>query len=143
MSLDESQPPKKIGLATQIFIALILAIIAGFLLQDHVQFANAYIKPFGTIFLNLIKFIVCPIVLFSIMSGVISLGDIKKVGSIGGVTVLYYLMTTAFATVIGLAIAMIFKAGFPALETSSLTFNQAKTSSFMDVFVNIFPSNFP
>ena len=71
---------KKISLAGQIFIALLLAIIAGVLMVNHVEFANSYIKPFGTIFLNLLKFIVVPIVLFSIMVGVISMKDIKRVG---------------------------------------------------------------
>lgn len=63
---------KKMSLAMQIFIALVLAIAAGLLLQKHAQFAETYIKPFGTIFLNLLKFIVVPIVLFSIMCGIIS-----------------------------------------------------------------------
>ena len=63
---------KKMSLAMQIFIALVLAIIAGLLMQNYADFATNYIKPFGTIFLNLIKFIVCPIVLFSIMCGIIS-----------------------------------------------------------------------
>ena len=62
----------------QIFIALVLAIIAGLLMQSHADFAESYIKPFGTIFLNLVKFIVVPIVLFSIMCGIISMSDIKK-----------------------------------------------------------------
>ena len=79
---------KKLSLAGQIFIALILAIIAGLLMQSHAEFAENYIKPFGTIFLNLLKFIVVPIVLFSIMSGIISMSDIKKVGSIGLKTVI-------------------------------------------------------
>lgn len=69
---------KKMSLAMQIFIALVLAIAAGLLLQKHAQFAETYIKPFGTIFLNLLKFIVVPIVLFSIMCGIISMRDIKK-----------------------------------------------------------------
>lgn len=47
------------------------------------EIAVEYIKPFGTLFLNLVKFIVVPIVLFSIMSGVISMQDMRKVGSIG------------------------------------------------------------
>lgn len=46
-------------------------------------FAVSYIKPFGTIFLNLLKFVVVPIVFFSILSGIISMSDIRKVGSIG------------------------------------------------------------
>ena len=73
---------KKMSLAMQIFIALILAIVVGLLMQSHAEFAESYIKPFGTIFLNLVKFIVVPIVLFSIMCGIISMQDIKKVGAI-------------------------------------------------------------
>ena len=126
----------------QIFIALILAIIAGLLMQKHSDFAVSYIKPFGTIFLNLVKFIVGPIVLFSIMSGVISLKDIRKVESIGGITVVYYFCTTAVATVIGLVIANLFHGFFPVLETSSLTYEAPAATSPMDVIVNIFPSNF-
>ena len=84
----------KSNLAIQIFIALVLAIIAGLLLgKPNAGFANSYIKPFGTIFLNLLKFIVCPIVLFSILCGMISMKDIRKVGSIGLKTVVYYLFT--------------------------------------------------
>lgn len=88
--MDGEQKKKKIPLAGQIFIALILGIIAGLALQGNVEFAVTYIKPFGTIFLNLVKFIVGPIVLFSIMAGVVSLSDIRKLGSIGGITLVYY-----------------------------------------------------
>ena len=59
--------PKKLSLAAQIFIALVLAVIAGLLMQSHAEFAATYIKPFGTIFLNLVKFIVGPIVLLIFM----------------------------------------------------------------------------
>ena len=73
------------------------------------EWAVTYVKPFGTIFLNLLKFIVVPIVLSSIITGVISMKDIKKVGAIGGKTVLYYMMTTAFAVVIGLTFANVLR----------------------------------
>ncbi|ETP72349.1 Na+/H+ dicarboxylate symporter [Lachnospiraceae bacterium JC7] len=132
----------KFSLAVQIFIALILAIIVGLLMQGSADVANDYIKPFGTIFLNLIKFIVGPIVLFSIMAGVVSMKDIKKVGSIGGLTVAYYLLTTAFAITIGLVFGNIFKGAFPALSTSGLSYEAAEPVSFMDTIVNIFPNNF-
>ena len=140
--MSNASKPQKLSLAAQIFIALVLAVIAGLLLQSHADFAAAYIKPFGTIFLNLVKFIVGPIVLFSIMAGVVSMRDIRKVGQIGGITVVYYFCTTAVATAIGLVIANLFKGGFPALETSSLTYEAPEATSGMDVFVNIFPSNF-
>ncbi len=134
---------KKLALSTQIFIALVLAIIAGIAMTGNPSFAVNYIKPFGTIFLNMIKWIVCPLVFFSIMAGVVSMRDIKKVGSIGGSTVLYYLCTTAFAVAIGLLFANLFKGIFPVLSTTDLVYEPSATSvNFMDTLVNIFPSNF-
>ena len=133
---------KKLSLAARIFIALVLAIIAGLLLQSHSEFAVSYIKPFGTIFLNLVKFIVVPIVLFSIMCGIISMSDVRKVGSIGLKTVLYYLCTTAFAITIGLIGGNIFKKFFPVIATTDLSYEAAEATSFMDTIVGIFPSNF-
>ena len=133
---------KKMSLAMQIFIALVLAIIAGLLLQSHADFAESYIKPFGTIFLNLVKFIVVPIVLFSIMCGIISMSDIKKVGAIGLKTVIFYLCTTAFAVTIGLTGGNLFKSLFPVVATTDLTYEATEATSFMDTLVNMFPSNF-
>ncbi len=133
---------KKISLALQIFIALVLAIVVGLLMQNHADVANEYIKPFGTIFLNLLKFIVCPIVLFSIMSGILSMKDIRKVGAIGWKTVVYYLFTTAFAITIGLIIANLAKGMFPKLSVTDLSYEAAEATSFMDVLVGLFPSNF-
>lgn len=133
---------KKMSLAMQIFIALVLAIVAGLLMQKYADFAQSYIKPFGTIFLNLVKFIVVPIVLFSIMCGIISMRDIKKVGSIGLKTVVYYLCTTAFAITIGLIGGNLFKGLFPKVATTDLTYEAAEATSFMDTIVNILPSNF-
>ena len=137
---------KKLGdmsLAIQIFIALVLAIIVGLILGEKgASFASSYIKPFGTIFLNLIKFIVCPIVLFSIMSGIVSMRDVKKVGSIGLKTVVFYLCTTAIAIIIGLGVASLAKGLFPMIATTDLTYSAKASTSFMDTIVGIFPSNF-
>ena len=134
---------KKLSLAIQIFIGLGLGIIAGliFMTVGKADLAITYVKPFGTIFLNLIKFIVVPIVLCSIICGVISMQDIRKVGSIGWKTVVYYMLTTACAVVIGLVFANIFKGTFQVLQTSNLEYEVAQTTNFMDTLVNIFPSN--
>ena len=134
---------KKLSLAVQIFIALGLGILAGlaFLAANRADLAVSYVKPFGTIFLNLIKFIVVPIVLSSIIVGVISMKDIRKVGSVGGKTVLYYMTTTAFAIAIGLVMANVFKGFFQILETTDLTYEVASQTNFMDTLVGIFPSN--
>ena len=133
---------KKLPLAMQIFIALILAIVVGLLIQSHATFAENYIKPFGTIFLNLLKFIIVPIVLFSIMCGIISMRDIKKVGAIGLKTVVYYMCTTAFAITIGLIGGNVFQRFFPVIATTDLAYEMPEKMSVMDTIVNIFPSNF-
>ena len=133
---------KHMSLAMQIFVATLLAIFAGVLLQSQADFANNFIKPFGTIFLNLVKFIVVPIVLFSIMCGIISMSDIRKVGVIGLKTVVFYLCTTAFAVTTGLIGGNLFKGMFPVVATTDLTYEASASASFMDTLVNIFPSNF-
>ena len=133
---------KKLSLATQIFIALVLGIIAGMCLTKNADIATSYIKPFGTIFLNLIKWVVTPLVFFSIMAGVISMRDIRKVGSIGVKTIVYYLITTACAITIGLLLANIFKGIFPVLQTSDLTYEAPEKANFMQTLIDIFPNNF-
>ncbi len=133
---------KKLSLATQIFIALVLGIIAGMCLTKNAGIATSYIKPFGTIFLNLIKWVVTPLVFFSIMAGVISMRDIRKVGSIGAKTIVYYLVTTACAITIGLILANIFKGIFPVLQTTDLTYAASEPVNFMATLEGIFPSNF-
>ncbi len=138
----QTKEKKKLSLAGQIFIALVLAIIVGLLMQSIPGIAENFIKPFGTIFLNLLKFIVVPIVLFSIMSGIVSMSDIKKVGAIGGTTIVYYLLTTAFAITIGLLFGYLFKGTFPLLSTSGLSYEASEPVSLVDTLVNIFPSNF-
>lgn len=141
---EKKSKKNKLSLTSQIFIALILAIIIGsiFACLGQAQIAKTYIKPFGVIFLNLIKWIVAPLVFFSIMAGVISLQDVRKVGSIGGKTISFYLLTTAFAITIGLIIANLFKGIFPVLATTDLSYKTESTVSFMDTIVGIFPSNF-
>ena len=138
----ENRKKAKLSLAVQIFIALVLGIVVGILLTGQSAFAAKYIKPFGTIFLNLVKWVVTPLVFFSIMAGVISMRDIHKVGSVGVKTLVYYLCTTALAIIIGLSIANLFRGVFPVLETTNLEYAAKEPVSFMDTLVGIFPSNF-
>ena len=137
-----SRQGKKISLTMQISIGLILGILTGLVLQDNADFAVEYIKPIGTIYLNLIKMIVVPVVLLSIIQGIISLQDIKKVGVIGTRTVAYYACTTAIAVTIGLLLANILQVGAGyTLSTESLNYEISAPPNFMDTIVNIFPSN--
>ncbi len=131
---------KKLSLPAWILIALVAGILAGLCFLKNPDFTTEYIKPFGTIYINLLKFLVVPVVLTSIISGVVSLGDVRRVGAIGWKTIVYYLATTVVAIVIGLILANIFKGVFPVLQVSGLEY-EAKSSKVMDVIVNIFPSN--
>ena len=106
----------KLSLTTQIATALVLAVIAGVLLQGHPGFVNEYIKPFGTIFLNLLKFIVVPLVLFSIMAGILSMNDMSKLGKLGLRAVLYFAFTTVIAVTMGLVVSTLVRGWIPAIN---------------------------
>lgn len=134
---------KRLSLTTQILIALLLAVLAGVLLHNQADFVNSYIKPIGTIFLNLLKFIVVPLVLFSIMAGILSMNDIKKVGSLGLRTLLYFMVTTIFAVTLGLVVPTLLKGVLPLIHLNQ---NAAATVevprlSVVDQIVEMFPSN--
>ena len=92
---------KKLSLPIKIFIGMALGILAGlaFAFAKLGSFTTEWIKPIGTIYVNLLKFLVVPVVLFSIADGVISLKDLKRVGSVGLKTFVYYMCTTALAVV--------------------------------------------
>lgn len=138
---------KKLSLAAWIGIAMIAGIVVGAIMWLAVgaeaanSFATSYIKPFGDIFINLLKFIVVPVVLLSLIDGMISMRDIKKVGSIGIKTVAYFLCTTAIACIIGLALASLFKPLFPILTEVTTKYEPKTAGSFMDTIKGIFPSN--
>ena len=139
------QQKRKLNLPAWIIIGMLAGIAVGLIfLKIGGTFTTDYLKPFGTIYINLLKFMVVPVVLFSIMSGVISLNDLKKVGSVGIKTCIYYICTTALAVVIGLVVVNCFKGFFPVLDssvTSGLKYEATEAPKIMDVIVNIFPDN--
>lgn len=133
---------KESKLTTKILIGLILGILAGLLLNSTPNIATTYIKPFGDLFLNLIKMIIVPLVLSSLIVGAASMGDIKKLGRIGGKTLGYYLTTTAVAVFIGLLLGNLFQPGMGIemnVDTSSI--KAAKAPSIAETLVNMVPSN--
>ena len=143
---NKSNSRKKLSLPKQIVISLILGIIAGlvFDLIGIPEFTTNYLKPIGTIFINLLKFIVVPVVLLSMIEGILSMGDMKKVGSIGWKTVAFFMCTTAIACVIGLVMGSIFNGAglFPKLALADgATWTGTTSSNFMDTLVGMFPSN--
>nr|WP_326184512.1 dicarboxylate/amino acid:cation symporter [uncultured Oscillibacter sp.] len=136
---------KKVSLPTQILIALVLGIVVGLICSfgGLADFTTNYLKPFGDIFVNLLKFIVVPVVLFSMIDGILSMNDLKKVGSVGVKTVVYFLVTTAVACVIGLVFANIFNSAglFPVLDTAGAEYEAKEFGGFMSTLVSIFPTN--
>ena len=139
------QQKRKLNLPAWIIIGMLAGIAVGLIfLKIGGTFTTDYLKPFGTIYINLLKFMVVPVVRFSIMCGVISLNDLKKVGSVGIKTFIYYICTTALAVVIGLVVVNCFKGFFPVLDssvTSGLKYEATEAPKIMDVIVNIFPDN--
>lgn len=140
---------KKIGLAWQILIGLVIGIIVGAIFYGNPNVAS-YLQPIGDIFLRLIKMIVIPIVISSIIVGVASVGDTKKLGRLGGKTILYFEIITTIAILIGLLVANIVKPGagvdMGALQKTDInsyveTATEVKSHGFADTFVNIVPSN--
>ena len=135
---------KKLSLTTQIGIALVLAVIAGVLLRNQADFVNTYIKPIGIIFLNLLKFIVVPLVLFSIMAGILSMNDISKVGKLGIRALLYFMTTTLFAVTLGLAVPSLLRGFLPLIRINTETAAEVVETphlTVMDQIVNMFPNN--
>lgn len=135
---------KKLSLPVWIFIGMFAGILVGLCFLKNPAFTTDYLKPIGTIYINLLKFLVVPVVLFSIMDGVISLKDLRRVGSVGIKTFVYYMVTTAVAVTIGLILVSCFKGAFPALpsaELSELSYEAKEAPKIMDVIVGIFPDN--
>ncbi|ARV05871.1 dicarboxylate/amino acid:cation symporter [Polaribacter sp. SA4-10] len=105
---------KKLALHWKILIGMVLGIIFGFIMNSvdgGKGFVTDWIKPFGTIFINLLKLIAVPLILASLIKGISDLKDISKIKKMGLRTMVIYMMTTLVAIVIGLGIVNIVKPG--------------------------------
>lgn len=130
---------KKISLSTQVFSAMILGAIFG-LIFSNVMIELEFI---GTIWLNCIKMIVVPMVLMTIITGITSQKDLKSLGRIAVRIMIYYVLTTLIATVIGLATAAVLKPGVHANFTglASKEISGSADITIADFFTNMFSSN--
>jgi len=97
----------KLKVHTQILIAIVLAVVAGILLGEKA----AHIKIVGDMFIRLLKAIIIPLILASMVAGIVSLGDIRKLGRIGLRTFIYYTATTTLAVGVGLILVNLMKPG--------------------------------
>ncbi len=105
---------KKLALHWKILIGMALGVIFGLIMSYVIggaQFVGDYIKPFGTIFINLLKLIAVPLFLASLIKGVSDLKDISKLSQMGGRTIVTYLLTTLTAVTIGLVLVNIIQPG--------------------------------
>lgn len=101
---------KRLGLATQILIGLILGVAVGAIFYGS-DTAISILQPVGDIFIHLIKMIVVPIVISALIVAVAGVGDIKKLGKLGGKTILYFEIVTTIAIVVGIIAANLFHPG--------------------------------
>ncbi|QCR23316.1 dicarboxylate/amino acid:cation symporter [Pontibacter sp. SGAir0037] len=121
---------KNLALHWQILIGMALGIAWGMFASSMglVNFTTDWIKPFGTIFINLLKLIAVPLVLVSLITGVTSLSDVSKLSRIGSKTIGIYLFTTVLAVVIGLLLVNITEPG--------KAFSQEKREEFKEQFAS-------
>ncbi len=105
---------KKLALHWQILIGMVVGVLFGFLMTQFTWgkvFVGNWIKPLGTIFVNLLKLIAVPLILASLIKGISDLKDISKFKRIGGRTIIIYILTTVVAITIGLVLVNILKPG--------------------------------
>ena len=130
---------KKLALHWQILIALILAVVLGVWLPEYVK----YFSWMGDMFMRALKMVIIPLILTSIISGIVNIGSLEKLGRIGLKTISYYIGTSVFAIVTGLFMVNLFKPGEGAdlgfvSEVEGLALAK---ESFGQTLINIIPTN--
>ncbi|MBO8164607.1 MAG: dicarboxylate/amino acid:cation symporter [Brevibacillus sp.] len=129
----------RLNLLTQILAAFVIAVIAGVVFGPAIE----AVKPLGDLFLRLIKFIIVPLVLASLVVGVVGTGDLSKLGRIGGKTIVYYLFTTAVAVTMGLIAGNLFAPGvgvnLPAVNADGEP--SAEAGGLIETLLAVVPTN--
>ncbi len=139
----------KISLASQILIGLVLGIVVGAIFYGN-ENVQTYLQPIGDIFLHLIKMIVVPIIISTLIVGVAGTGDMKQLGRLGGKTLIYFEVITTVAIIVGLFAGNFFQPG-AGIDMSELT--KTDISSYVEtseaqedqgpfhILVDIVPTN--
>ena len=129
---------KNFNFTLQIVVAFILAILVGVFMGEKAS----VVQPLGDLFLRLIRFIIVPLILSTIIVGITSAGDMKKLSRLGGKTITYYLITGLLAVTIGLGAGLIFSPGSGLDITLSETAAEPKESpGVITTLLNIIPTN--
>ena len=141
---------KKLGLASQILIALVLGVVVGALFYQNETVINV-LTPIGDIFIHLIKMIVLPIVIAALIVAVAGVGDMKTIGRLGGKTILYFEIVTTIALAVGLLAANVFHPG-TGIDMSNMekgdiskyeetSKSSSEKASFSETIVHLVPTN--
>ncbi|SDM69562.1 aerobic C4-dicarboxylate transport protein [Fictibacillus solisalsi] len=133
------------NLTFQVIIAIILGITVGLIWPD----AGKHMKPLGDTFINAVKMVIAPIIFLTIVLGIAKMGDMKKVGKVGGKAFIYFEVVTTFALVIGLIVVNIIKPGagldFDKLQKGDVSQFTSEGGeggiNWLDFFTHIVPSN--
>jgi len=138
-------------LTTKVLVAMGLGIIAGLVinlsgLNSEGSFIHEYVVGglfyiIGKMFITALKMLVVPLVFFSLISGVLGIGDVRKLGSVGVKSFGLYIVTTAIAIAIAIGLATIIAPGLGANGTTTATFSAKEAPPLSDVLINIIPDN--
>jgi proton glutamate symport protein len=132
---------KGIGLATQIFIGLVLGIVFGYIFPEY----GKQLKPLGDAFIRMIKMIVVPLIFSSLVMGIAGTGDFKKLGRLGGKAIIWFEFATTLALIVGLTVVNVLKPGVGVAITGGPTDAIAeaakKSINHIDMILNLIPTN--
>ena len=128
------------GLPMQMLIGLVLGIVVGMFVDS--SFANTYIKPFGDLFIRLIRMVVVPLVFATLVAGAAGISDVGKLGRVAIKTLVIFMLTSAVSVIFGLVIANMVDPGVGiTLSTEGLKAAQVNAPSFVKTLLEIVPIN--
>jgi len=141
--MEKTKNSKKgIGLSSQIFIALILGVVFGYIFPTY----GESLKPIGDAFIRMIKMIVVPLIFSSLIMGIAGTGDFKKLGRLGAKALIWFECATTLALFVGLVIANVIQPGVGVdiplgTDASAVAVAAKKTIDMTQMMVNIIPTN--
>ena len=153
MGETQKKEKKKIGLTTKIFIALLTGAVFGIILcyavpSGHIKddiIVEGVLYVVGQGFIKLMKMLVVPLVFCSLVCGSMSIGDTKKLGTVGARTLIFYLATTALAVTVALSVGNLINPGvgldMSTIKTNAASVETMKATSLTDTLLNIIPDN--
>lgn len=130
----------KLNLPAQMVIGLLLGVLVGSLTST--EFTSTWLRPFGQLFITLIRMVVVPLVLATIIAGAAGIHDLSKLGRVATKTLIYYFATTGVAVLIGLLLANLTQPGMGLdLSTEGLKAKEIVPPNLIQTLLNIVPMN--